>query len=530
MSATLAPSVLSPNNPITPAAVEETFGKLGLKCPPGGLDDYTSLLTGIWEIWNKIEQMDDYVPAVDEERFPRTDVHRATAEENKTNAWAWKAVVKDVKENGGLLAGKTVILKDNVALKGVPMLLGTDIFTDYIPNTDATVVKRILEAGGTILGKGVCENLSMWGVSASAATGPIDNPYAPGYSAGGSSSGTGALVSLGEAELGVGGDQGGSIRIPASCNGIVGLKPTFGLVPYTGIASLEPIIDHAGPMTQGVLDNALLLQAIAGADDIDDRSGAGCPFPDQVPDYPTLAKAGVKGMKIGLLVEGFNQPMKDDRVSAAVKKAAQKFEELGATVEEVSVPMHSLAPEIWAVIGRMSAAKSMMGQASGRRGYVMTDLDEKMFPLTQEKLDKMWPSASNTIMNGVWAWDHMSPSLFGKGTNLVRKLRDTYNAAMDTYDLLISPTLPFLPPKLPPIGASVKELMINSTGVSLNTSAFNITGLPALSLPVAFLPALQDDTVKLPVGMQIIGKNYTEGKLYAAAYAWEQANDWKTFN
>ena len=98
-----------------------------------------------------------------------------------------------------------------------------------------------------------------------------------------------------------------------------------------------------------MLDNALLLQAIAGADDIDDRSGAGCPFPDQVPDYPTLAKAGVKGLKIGLLVEGFNQPMKDERVSAAVKKAAQKFEELGATVEEVSIPMHSLAPEIWAV-------------------------------------------------------------------------------------------------------------------------------------------------------------------------------------
>ena len=116
MSATLAPSVLSPNNPITPAAVEETFGKLGLKCPPGGLEDYTSLLTGIWEIWNKIEQMDDYVPPVDEERFPRTEVHRATAEENKTNAWAWKATVKDVKENDGLLAGKTVILKVRILL------------------------------------------------------------------------------------------------------------------------------------------------------------------------------------------------------------------------------------------------------------------------------------------------------------------------------------------------------------------------------------------------------------------------------
>lgn len=154
-------------------------------------------------------------------------------------------------------------------------MLGTDIFTGYTPNTDATVTTRVLEAGGIITGKAVCENMSMWGNSCTAATGPLNNPWAEGFSAGGSSSGTTVLVAKGLTWGGIGGDQGGSIRIPAAMSGLVGLKPTTGLVPYTGIASLESLIDHTGPMSKSVLDNALILQAIAGADGIDDRQQVG---------------------------------------------------------------------------------------------------------------------------------------------------------------------------------------------------------------------------------------------------------------
>lgn len=230
----------------------------------------------------------------------------------------------------------------------------------------------------------------------------MNNPYAIGFSAGGSSSGTAVLVARGLADLGIGGDQGGSIRLPSSLSGIVGMKATTGLVPYTGIASLEPVIDHAGPMTrvclhsflpplnprlsalltlshlphithslysvscaniQTVLDNALLLQAIAGADGIDDRQLAGCPFPDQVPDYPSIAKTGVKGLKIGIMTQGFNTPMSDPRVSELVKKAASEWEGMGATVGEVGVEMHSVAPEIWAVssISSFSSILDVLG-------------------------------------------------------------------------------------------------------------------------------------------------------------------------
>jgi amidase len=157
------------------------------------------------------------------------------------------------------------------------------------------------------------------------------------------------LVAKGEVDLAIGGDQGGSIRLPSSCNGIVGLKPTTGLVPYTGIASLEPVIDHAGPMTRTVLENALLLQAVAGADGIDDRQLAGCPFPEAVPDYPAIAREGVKGLRVGILTEGFDHPMADARVCDLVKKAAKALVALGAVVADVSVPMHRDAPDIWAV-------------------------------------------------------------------------------------------------------------------------------------------------------------------------------------
>ncbi|KAI1343568.1 amidase signature domain-containing protein [Xylariaceae sp. FL0016] len=531
MSSTLAPDTISERNPIKLDTVTSTLASLGLKAKEKDLEDYTSLLIGIWEVWDKVDQLEDYVPSVDEERFPRTSVHRPEPAENPLNAWAWKCEIRDAsgKSKGGLLEGKTVSLKDNIAVKHVPCLMGTDMFSDWTPNTDATLVTRILEAGGTVNGKAVCENMSSWAVSCSAATGPMSNIHAPGFSAGGSSSGNAILVGTGASWGGIGGDQGGSIRLPAAMNGIVGMKATTGLVPFTGVASLEPVVDHTGPMTRSVLDNALLLRAIAGVDGMDDRQQAGCPFPGEVPDYPALAKQGVKGMKIGILKESLDRPKGDKRVSELVVKAAKALEELGCTVEEVSVPLHAIAPEIWAFPGRFSKYNSLVGQNSGRRVYCMNDLADKIHPITQDKFDKMWPSTANALINGKWAWENMPPSLVGKATNLIRKLKDDYYAALDQYDALILPTAPMLAPKLPAADASVRELMSNSAGMSLNTSAFNLTGMPAMSLPVGFIPSLESPHPKLPVGMQIVSKFYKEDTIYRVAYAWEQAFDWRSF-
>lgn len=223
-----------------------------------------------------------------------------------------------------------------------------------------------------------------------------------------------------------------------------------------------------------MLDNALFLQAIAGADGIDDRQQAGCPFPHAVPDYPALAKQGVQGLKVGLLTEGFSCPMHDKRVSDAVEEAALGLTALGATVEHVSVPMHSQAHNLWAIIGRMSATVSWSGKACGRNQLYMNDLTSKLVPLSQEKFDQLFTSGVNTLINGTYAWKHMPPTLLGKSYNLVRKLRDEYNKALSKYDVLIMPTIPFLAPRLADPKASPAEMMLSATGLTTNTSPFNL--------------------------------------------------------
>ena len=196
--------------------------------------------------------------------YPRVPGHRPTGEENPHNGWYWKTAIKGAAE--GPLAGKRVGIKDNVCVAGVPMMNGASVLEGYVPEVDATVVSRILDAGGEIAGKTACEYLCFSGASHTNATGnPVHNPWKHGYTSGGSSSGSGAVVAAGDVQMAIGGDQGGSIRIPASMCGIVGLKPTHGLVPYTGVMPIELTIDHVGPMTDTVANNALLLEAIAGS-------------------------------------------------------------------------------------------------------------------------------------------------------------------------------------------------------------------------------------------------------------------------
>lgn len=285
-------------------------------------------------------------------------------------------------------------MKDNICVAGVPCLLGTDTFEGWTPKTDATVVSRILDAGGVLSGKAVCENLSRGAVSVTAATGPVSNPYAIGYSAGGSSSGTGALVGSGAVDLGIGCDQGGSIRIPASLCGLYGFKATAGLVPYTGIVSNDASLDYVGPMTTTCMDNALLLEAISGVDEFDDRQAAGTPFPDQVPHYASILEQtkeqGVKGMKIGILKEGVDLPLMNADIKEKFSAAVGVFKKLGATVEEVSIPIHTQARTLYTVLSKMGNHLGMLGRATGRRQMMLTDLFEKKnLPYTQSVYNKV---------------------------------------------------------------------------------------------------------------------------------------------
>src|ERR671932_79337 len=249
--------------------------------------------------------------------YPRRPGHRPAPEDNPLGAWYWKSEIRGA--TAGPLSGKKVAIKDNVCVAGVPMMNGTGVLEGYVPDVDATIVTRILDAGGTILGKAVCESLCFSGGSHTADSGPVRNPYDPSRSTGGSSSGSAALVAAGEVDLAIGGDQGGSVRIPSCWSGIYGLKPTWGLVPYTGAFPIEASLDHLGPMARSSRDVALLLSV----------------------------------------------------------QAAQAFGRLGAKVEEVSIPWHRDAMALWNAIVLEGATAIMVageGMAYGAKGRYATGL------------------------------------------------------------------------------------------------------------------------------------------------------------
>ncbi|MGH1479411.1 MAG: amidase family protein, partial [Geminicoccales bacterium] len=253
----------------THAQLKEIVAEFGMHMSDERIGEFLAIMKETINAYDVVDAMPDFLPSVD---YPRTSGHRPSAEENPLNAWYVKTDIKGAPR--GPLAGKTIVLKDNVCLAGVPMMNGASTLKGYTPDVDATIVNRILDAGGTIVGKAHCEYFCLSGSSHTNATGHVHNPHKRGYSAGGSSSGSGALVASGDVDMAIGGDQGGSIRMPASFCGCYGMKATHGLVPYTGVMPIENTIDHTGPMTQTVADNALLLEVIAGEDGLDPRQYA----------------------------------------------------------------------------------------------------------------------------------------------------------------------------------------------------------------------------------------------------------------
>ncbi|PGH16035.1 hypothetical protein AJ79_02015 [Helicocarpus griseus UAMH5409] len=515
------------SNPVTPKDVRSQLGKLGIEPSPEDEDDYLKLLAAAHDCAQAVEALPDYEPPVDLERFPRINIHRPSPGEQTFNAaWAHTFSIKDPTIQGPL-SGKTVCLKDCIAVAKVPQLLGTDTIEPWVPESDATVVTWALENGAEIVGTANCENWCQSTSSFSSSYGVIDNPYAAGYSAGGSTSGAAALVGGGVTDIAIGADQGGSIRVPAALCGCVGLKPTHGLVPYTGIASNDAVNDHAGPLSRTVMDTALCLDAISGYDEIDDRA-LGAPAHGTTTfaaDLETTKAEGVNGMKIGILKEAFEMTIIEPAMKKLVLSAAWKFKELGATVEEVSIPDHNLGTAIWTIQQRVSGCLTLMGLQHGRRGLAMTKIEAAKLPWTQEKFNKLFPTTQNVLLNGLYLMERF-PSLYAKSVNLGRRLRDSYERVLQEYDVLILPTTSFVAPKHGTRTTPMASIA-PTVGLTANTAMFDATGQPAISIPIGFLPAKEDPTVLLPAGMQIVSGLWKDAKVLRAGYAWERAFDWK---
>lgn len=496
-------------------------------------------------------------------------------EGNPLNAWAQKTTVR-LPETIGPLAGKTIAVKDNVSVAGLPLGLGCSpsLLKDGkhpICPVDATVVSRLLAAGGTIKGTATCENLSMFALSYTSHSGVVQNAWLPGYATGGSSSGCGVLVSIADVEearrggrdsrdyllgegvdMAVGGDQGGSIRLPAAYSGIYGLKPTHGLVPYTGIATLVPLIDHTGPMTRTVEDCALMLQLMAGYDGFDPRMTPESPMPDKVPDYLGDLQAWIsdkqnngewdgssaaKGLRVGIIKESFSVPGLDPEVTSTVKQAVDRFSSLGAMVKEISIPIHSYAASIWTIAARPYMPHFIGGNPPDLLSYTMPYLQPNR--IGQDFFDTLAnrnPAAVNVLMNAAHMSHKYGPALTQKAHMHVWELRAAYDAVLENFDVLITPLNNTVGPKHPgsaiktnsnPEGKSERlmDLFEPAIGNTLNTAGFNCSGHPAMSMPIGW-GTVKDGSGRLPIGMQVIAKRWDEASIFKAAKAWEMGGRW----
>lgn len=495
--------------------IQQIAKSLGIQLDNAKAESYRQLLQPNFDAYDAVDAMPDFVPAP---KYPRGASHRPTGDENRYGAWYVKSTIKGAAT--GKLAGKTVAIKDNVCVAGVPMMNGSPTMEGFVPTLDATIVTRLLDAGATIEGKAVCELFCFSGGSHTSATGPVHNPMRMGYSAGGSSSGSAALVAAGDVDLAIGGDQGGSIRMPASYCGIYGMKPTHGLVPYTGVMPIEVTLDHTGPMTANVSDNALMLEVLAGPDGLDPRQHAGHPSQP----YTEQMKGGVKGMRIGVVTEGFGWPQSMPEVNAKVREAAARLAKLGAVVSEVSVPMHTAGPAIWLPIAAEGATQQMMkdnGYGFNYKGLYDTALID-FHNGWRERADELSDTLKITMVLGEYFIQNHCGHYYGKAQNLARQLKDAYDAALADFDLLLMPTLPLTATPLPKADAPVEEVVGRAFEMLPNTCPMDVSGHPAMSIPCGLVDGL-------PVGLMLMGKFYDEGTIYRAALAFEQSGDWKTF-
>jgi amidase len=306
--------------------------------------------------------------------------------------------------------------------------------------------------------------------------------------------------------------------MPSSFCGTYGMKPTYGLVPYTGIMSIDVGIDHAGPITRNVHDNAVLLEVIVGADYLDPRQ------PDREPvKYSELLDERISGLRIGVLKEGFGHANSAPEVDAKVRAAADQFARLGATVSVVSIPHHLIAPLLWFPIAATAATSAITageGYGISPRDYYSTSL--MRFHRNWRATSSQWPvTAKLFTMTGRLMQERSGLLPYAKANNLVRGLRAAYDEALSRLDLLLMPTTPMTATPLPdsdmPIGTQV-EL---ATTVAGNTMPFNLTGHPAMSIPCAASDGL-------PIGLMLVGRHHDEASIYRAALAYETATDWRT--
>lgn len=482
--------------------LQSAAAALGFSLSDKELHDLPRLVQGL------LDGISD-LPRLDLEKPPRRDWRKPDQNEDPLNAFA---VLTDICERpDGALARARVAIKDSVAVAGVPMGVGSSLLDGYIPEFDAEVVRRLLEAGARIVGKTNTECFCASGASFTGVNGPVLNPWDQARSAGGSSSGSAVAVATGLADLALGGDQGGSIRIPSALCGIVGLKPTHGRLSYTGAASVDGSLDHLGPMARKTRDVARMLTVMAGRDPADPRCDGSLPLQDWVGACDSL----VGGLRIGVVSEGFLPERAEIQVADCVRLALSRLADTGAIVCDRSVPGHAKAIATWLPVILYGSLAGMWADGGG-------------VGLTRDAMGSMvrhlagWPTRADELsdvlrvilMAGECARRQFGFEPYMRAHSLGRALSGAYDQALEEVDVLAMPTVPAVAGLLPNPNASTDERWEAAVATTGNTAAFNLTGHPAITVNCGFVCGL-------PVGLMFVARKGDEASLFRAASAVE---------
>ncbi|MDE0719205.1 MAG: amidase [Dehalococcoidia bacterium] len=394
----------------------------------------------------------------------------------------------------GPLHGIPVALKDLYNTGGVRTTSGSRIFDTFIPTEDCTVAAKFHQAGAILLGKLNMHQFAYGPTGENPDYGHMHNPWNPDMVTGGSSGGSGSAAAAGQCTITTGSDTGGSIRIPAALCGIVGLKPTYGLVSRYGLSALSWSLDHPGPMTRTVEDTAITMNVIAGHDPKDVASAK-----VDIPDYTSALTGDVKGLRIGIVKEYFEAPL-DPQVRKAVMDAISLLESMGAEIKEVSYPMFNQSQAISSTV--------LMAEATAYHRDLLEKDGHQLYEPVRQRLE-----AGLFISAAEYLRAQQARSIFDQQG---RRL-------LDEVDLLAGPTDPVTAPEILASKVMAGEQEVGVVGaLTQYTRPYNINGFPAISVPCGF----SDDG--MPIGLQLAGRPFDELTVLRAAHAYEQANDWHT--
>ncbi|KGF72701.1 glutamyl-tRNA amidotransferase [Neosynechococcus sphagnicola sy1] len=414
-------------------------------------------------------------------------------------------------EDIGLLAGIPIGIKDNLCTQGIRTTCASRILEQFIPPYESTVTQKLMEAGAVMVGKTNMDEFAMGGSTETSAFQMTANPWDTSRVPGGSSGGSAAAVAAGECTVSLGSDTGGSIRQPAAFCGIVGLKPTYGLVSRYGLVAFASSLDQIGPFARTVEDAAILLGAIAGYDPKDSTS-----IKVEVPDYTQFLIPDLKGKKIGVIQETFGQGL-DPTVAAAVRQAIQQLQDLGAEIIEISCPRFRYGIAAYYIIAP-SEASANLARYDGVKFGSRSEKPENLIDMyTRTRAEGFGAEVKRRIMIGTYVLSAGYYDAYYLKAQKVRTLmKQDFEHAFSQVDVLVSPTAPTTAFRAGDKTADPLSMYL----VDLMTIPVNLAGLPGMSIPCGF------DGQGLPIGLQLIGNVLREDQLFQVAYAYEKATTW----